>query len=80
LKKLKKQFLKNDLKWLPLSVKWWNDNSLVVVRFGGGVSIVSIEKNKNLLGESSEFFAGAPAITQCFAGGFYVLVNDLKRL
>ena len=58
-----------------MSVKWWNDNSLVVVRFSGGVSIISIDKNKNLLGESSEFFAGAPTITNCLDGGFYVLVS-----
>ena len=25
LKKRKKQFLKNELKWLPLTVKWWNE-------------------------------------------------------
>ena len=50
-------------------------NSLVVVRFSGGVSIISIDKNKNLLGESSEFFAGAPTISTCLDGGFYVLVS-----
>ncbi len=77
LKKRKRQFLKQEVKWAPLYVKWWSDEAVVVSRFSGGVTILSLkDADRNLLGESAEFFSGAPALSNCFGRGFFVLERE----
>ena len=87
MKRKKKMFLKNPLRWMPLSIKWWNAESIVVGRYSGGVSIIKVlgDSNNeeedfgergNMLGESSEFFSGPPSFSKCFDNGFFVLECD----
>jgi len=45
------------------------------VRFSGGVSILSTDSQRNILGDSPEFFVGATTFTQPFNSGFFILVN-----
>jgi WD40 repeat protein len=74
LKKRKKQFLIQNNKWTPLDVKWWNDEAVVVGRYSGGVTIITLkDSDRNLLGESAEFFAGPPVLSKVFGKGFFVL-------
>ena len=78
LKKRKRQFLKHDIKWHPLDVKWWSNDSLVLGRYSGGVSIITMKNiDKNLLGESAEFFAGPCHLSNCFGKGFFVLEREI---
>ena len=80
LKKRKRQFLNQAIKWHPLEVKWWNDDSLVISRYSGGVTIVSLNNpDRNLLGDSAEFFAGTAHLSQCFGKGFFVLEREVTN-
>ena len=78
LKKRKRQFLNQATKWHPLDVKWWNNDSLVLGRYSGGVTILTLKNiDKNLLGESAEFFAGPCHLSNCFGKGFFVLEREI---
>ena len=81
LKRKKKMFLKNPLRWMPTSVRWWDKNSIVISRYSGGVSIINLSEEddnemRNILGDSSEFFSGPPQLSKCFDNGFFVLECD----
>ena len=79
LKKRKKQFLAQTMKWHPLDVKWWNDNSLVISRYSGGVTILQLnDPDRNLLGESAEFFAGPSRLSKGFGKGFFILEREIS--
>ena len=79
LKRKKKQFLNDPLKWNPMSVRWWDDKSIVIARYSGGVSLLPIDDaDRNMLGEASEFFLGAPKLSRCFGNGFFVLECDTR--
>ena len=78
LKKRKKQFLNQPLKWHALDVKWWDEQSLVIARLSGGVTIVPLNNlDKNMLGDSAEFFAGTSHLSKCFGKGFFVLEREI---
>ena len=83
LKRKKTLFLNNPLKWLPTYIRWWDDDSIVVSRYSGGVSIIKVSEDengndlRNMLGDSSEFFSGQPVISKCFDNGFFVLECDV---
>ena len=78
LKKRKKQFLNQPFKWHALDVKWWDEQSLVIARLSGGVTIVPLNNlDKNMLGESAEFFAGTSHLSKCFGKGFFVLEREI---
>lgn len=63
-----------------LDVKWWNEDSLVIGRFSGGVTIVSLKNmDKNMLGDSAEFFAGNSHLSPCFGKGFFVLEREITN-
>lgn len=77
LKKRKKLFLKQPLKWSPLEAQWWNEEAVVVARNSGGVTIIPLkDPDRNLLGESSEFFSAPPSLSRCFGKGFFVLERE----
>ena len=84
MKRKKNLFLKNPLRWMPTSIRWWNKDLIVVGRYSGGVSILNLEEEnydqgtemRNMLGDSSEFFSGPPIISKCFDNGFFVLECD----
>ena len=79
LKKRKKQFLTQEMKWHPLDAKWWNDTSLVISRYSGGVTILQLnDPDRNLLGESAEFFAGPSRLSKGFGKGFFILEREVS--
>lgn len=45
------------------------------MRLSGGVSILTTDSQKNILGDSPEFFTGATVLTQPFNCGFFILVR-----
>jgi hypothetical protein len=79
MKRKKQMFLKNPLKWMPTDIRWWNNESIVITRYSGGVSIINLSEEedgegmRNILGDSSEFFSGPPQLSKCFDNGFFVL-------
>ena len=80
LRKRKKQFLNQPIKWHPLAVRWWDDHSLIIGRYSGGVTIVSLKNlDKNMLGDSAEFFAGTAHLSRCFGKGFFVLEREISN-
>ena len=88
LKRKKKYFLKNPLRWMPTTVRWWDACSIVVGRYSGGVAIMKVvgeERNqddfgelKNILGDSCEFFQAPLAFSKCFDNGFFVLESEIS--
>jgi len=79
----KSVFLKHKLRFRPTALRWWDDDSLAVVRASGGVTILPLEDPAaNLIGESAEFFAPACLISQRLESGFFVLEveGDRKHL
>ena len=83
LKRKKNMFLRNPLKWLPTYIRWWDNDSIVVSRYSGGVTILKVSEDengnemRNILGDSSEFFSGQPVVSKCFDNGFFVLECDI---
>ena len=47
LKRKKNMFLKNPLKWLPTYIRWWDNDSIVVSRYSGGVTILKVSEDEN---------------------------------
>ena len=72
-KKLKAEFLANPLKFHPTDISWWNDESLIIARVSGAVSVLRMEDLANLLGDAPEFLDGVPRISQSFEKGFFAL-------
>ncbi len=76
----KSVFLKHPLRFHPTSLRWWDGASLVVGRLSGGLTILPVrEPGENLLGESAEFFAPSPSLSQCFEFGFFGLEVDGEK-
>jgi hypothetical protein len=53
--------------------------SIALVRLSGGVSILTTDSQKNILGDSPEFFAGATIFTQPYNCGFFILVKKFLQ-
>ncbi|XP_037073192.1 neuroblastoma-amplified sequence-like, partial [Pollicipes pollicipes] len=48
----------------PAAVAWWSESALILARRNGAVTVSDAETLANLLGESPEFFSGAPRVTE----------------
>ena len=76
-RKAKAEFLANPVRYHPVSLAWWNEESIVLARVSGAVTVLRIRDNlDNILGESPEFLEGVPRISQCFQKGFFALECD----
>ncbi|XP_026284757.1 NBAS subunit of NRZ tethering complex isoform X1 [Frankliniella occidentalis] len=75
-----RQSLSNE-SFYPIDLDWWSEESLVLVRNSGAVSVCEISSLQNLLGESPEFLAG-PAQVKRFQNekGFLALECDVDIL
>ncbi|CAB4068811.1 NBAS [Lepeophtheirus salmonis] len=78
----KNDFLNSSVKWHPYQVEWWDNDAVIISRFSGSVSIITVEANKeskNLLGDSVEFFADIPCITRRFGRYIFCLERDYEE-
>ncbi|XP_012278109.1 neuroblastoma-amplified sequence isoform X2 [Orussus abietinus] len=58
----------------PMDIGWWSNNSLIIARYSGSVSVCSVKDLRNLLGTTPEFLAGQPQISELAPGrGFLSL-------
>ncbi|XP_043477356.1 neuroblastoma-amplified sequence-like [Leptopilina heterotoma] len=69
----------------PMDLGWWSDQTIIIARYSGSVSVCSIKNLKNLLGTSPEFLYGQPQVSELNAGrGFLcldceVFITSTKR-
>nr|XP_042904334.1 neuroblastoma-amplified sequence [Parasteatoda tepidariorum] len=63
-----------------IDINWWSEDSLIIVRRCGAVTVSSIHSLQNLLGVSPEWFEPSPAVTSFCDRGFLVIEceNRLK--
>ena len=72
-KKMKAEFLWNPFRFHPVDISWWNEESLIISRISGALSVLRMEDLDNLLGDAPEFLDGVPRISQSFEKGFFAL-------
>ena len=72
-KRMKADFLSNPHRFHPADISWWNEESLIISRVSGAVSVLRMEDLSNLLGDAPEFLDGVPRVSQAFEKGFFAL-------
>ena len=72
-RKAKAEFLSNPLRYHPVDLSWWGQDSVVVARVSGAVTVLKISSMDNMLGDNPEFLEGVPSLSQCFQKGFFAL-------
>lgn len=76
-RKAKAEFLANPVRYHPVALAWWSEESVVLARVSGAVTVLRVRDNlDNILGDSPEFLEGVPRISQCFQKGFFALECD----
>ncbi|XP_022671603.1 neuroblastoma-amplified sequence-like isoform X2 [Varroa destructor] len=48
--------------WDVITVQWWNEQTIVIVRRAGSICVMSLESKRNLLGDNPEWFGLAPRL------------------
>ncbi|XP_011497218.1 PREDICTED: neuroblastoma-amplified sequence-like [Ceratosolen solmsi marchali] len=59
-----KKSLNDVTEFQPLDIGWWSDNTIIIARYSGSVSVCSINSLQNLLGTSPEFLYNYPQIAE----------------
>lgn len=63
-----------------IDVNWWADNSVILARCSGALTVSSVKTLRNLLGKSCEWFESSPQVTSAHDGGFLSLeVRNVDR-
>ncbi|KAG8124286.1 hypothetical protein E2320_019602 [Naja naja] len=69
----------NKESFYPLiDINWWGENSVILARCSGALTVSSVKNLKNLLGKSCEWFETAPQVTSAHEGGFLCLECEIK--
>ena len=67
-------FILDKESYYPLiDVNWWTDNSVILARCSGALTVSSVKTLRNLLGRSCEWFESSPQVTSAHDGGFLSL-------
>ncbi|XP_061845911.1 NBAS subunit of NRZ tethering complex isoform X3 [Colius striatus] len=75
----KRKKIKDKESYYPLiDVNWWADNSVILARCSGALTVSSVKTLKNLLGKSCEWFESSPQVTSAHDGGFLSLECEIK--
>uniref|UniRef100_A0A669QNV1 NBAS subunit of NRZ tethering complex n=1 Tax=Phasianus colchicus TaxID=9054 RepID=A0A669QNV1_PHACC len=75
----KRKKIKDKESYYPLiDVNWWADNSVILARCSGALTVSSVKTLKNLLGRSCEWFESSPQVTSAHDGGFLSLECEIK--
>ncbi|XP_053565639.1 NBAS subunit of NRZ tethering complex isoform X2 [Bombina bombina] len=61
-----------------MDINWWADNTVILARCSGSLTVSSVKTLKNLLGKSCEWFEPSPQVTAAHDGGFLSLECELK--
>lgn len=68
----------NPFKFHPIDLNWWSDNSIILARCSGAVSVCDVGDLRNKLGSAAEFFEGSPRVSPAFDGTFLGLECETK--
>ncbi|KAJ7412687.1 Neuroblastoma-amplified sequence [Pitangus sulphuratus] len=75
----KRKKIKDKESYYPLiDVNWWTDNSVILARCSGALTVSSVKTLRNLLGKSCEWFESSPQVTSAHDGGFLSLECEIK--
>uniref|UniRef100_A0A803YP27 NBAS subunit of NRZ tethering complex n=1 Tax=Meleagris gallopavo TaxID=9103 RepID=A0A803YP27_MELGA len=75
----KRKKIKDKESYYPLiDVNWWADNSVILARCSGALTVSSVKTLRNLLGRSCEWFESSPQVTSAHDGGFLSLECEIK--
>uniref|UniRef100_A0A8C5T7B4 NBAS subunit of NRZ tethering complex n=1 Tax=Malurus cyaneus samueli TaxID=2593467 RepID=A0A8C5T7B4_9PASS len=61
-----------------IDVNWWADNSVILARCSGALTVSSVKTLRNLLGKACEWFESSPQVTSAHDGGFLSLECEIK--
>ncbi|KZC12834.1 PREDICTED: neuroblastoma-amplified sequence-like [Dufourea novaeangliae] len=59
-----KKFPPGITEFHPLDIGWWSDQTIIIARYAGSISVCATKNLKNLLGTSPEFLTGQPQICE----------------
>ncbi|NXY05652.1 NBAS protein, partial [Pteruthius melanotis] len=75
----KRKKIKDKESYYPLiDVNWWADNSVILARCSGALTVSSVKTLRNLLGKACEWFESSPQVTSAHDGGFLSLECEIK--
>ncbi|NWX96029.1 NBAS protein, partial [Nothoprocta ornata] len=75
----KRKKIKDKESYYPLiDVNWWAENSVILARCSGALTVSSVKTLRNLLGKSCEWFEPSPQVTATHDGGFLSLECEIK--
>ncbi|XP_010124939.1 PREDICTED: neuroblastoma-amplified sequence-like, partial [Chlamydotis macqueenii] len=75
----KRKKIKDKESYYPLiDVNWWANNSVILARCSGALTVSSVKTLRNLLGKSCEWFESSPQVTSAHDGGFLSLECEIK--
>ncbi|XP_037986196.1 neuroblastoma-amplified sequence isoform X2 [Motacilla alba alba] len=75
----KRKKIKDKESYYPLiDVNWWADNSVILARCSGALTVSSVKTLRNLLGKTCEWFESSPQVTSAHDGGFLSLECEMK--
>ncbi|KAF4801091.1 Neuroblastoma-amplified sequence [Turdus rufiventris] len=75
----KRKKIKDKESYYPLiDVNWWADNSVILARCSGALTVSSVKTLRNLLGKACEWFESSPQVTSAHDGGFLSLECEMK--
>ncbi|NXA37259.1 NBAS protein, partial [Eudromia elegans] len=75
----KRKKIKDKESYYPLiDVNWWAENSVILARCSGALTVSSVKTLRNLLGKSCEWFEPSPQVTSTHDGGFLSLECEIK--
>ena len=77
-RRVRSSAFQNPFKFHPVDINWWSNNSVILARCSGAVSVCGIENLDNKLGSSAEFFDGSPRISPSFENTFLGLECEVK--
>ncbi|RMC17230.1 hypothetical protein DUI87_05808 [Hirundo rustica rustica] len=75
----KRKKIRDKESYYPLiDVNWWADNSVILARCSGALTVSSVKTLRNLLGKACEWFESSPQVTSAHDGGFLSLECEVK--
>ena len=77
-RRVRSSAFQNPFKFHPVDINWWSNQSVILARCSGAVSVCGIDDLNNKLGSSAEFFDGSPRIGPCYDKTFLGLECEVK--
>ena len=78
-RRIRSPAFQNPFKFHPVDINWWSDDSIILARCSGAVTVCETHRDlRNQLGSSAEFFEGSPRIFSAFDSTFLGLECEVK--